>query len=66
MTQAQIGSAVRCSQALIHAIKKRERGGRLSYGVGERLIALWRERCASGDPAATFPTRPVGSQEEAA
>jgi len=55
LTQVQIAQAAGCLQSTVSALSRGEHGGRVSFGVGAKLIDLWRERCAGGDSNAQPP-----------
>lgn len=45
LTQQELASMARCSQSLISALVRGERGARLSFEIGNRLINLHKRRC---------------------
>lgn len=47
LTQQELASLVPCSQSLISALLRGERGSRLSFQVGQGLVAIHRERCSN-------------------
>jgi predicted transcriptional regulator len=46
LTQQELASLVPCSQSLISALLRGERGSRLSFQVGQGLMDIHRKRCA--------------------
>ncbi|MBR7747431.1 helix-turn-helix domain-containing protein [Undibacterium baiyunense] len=46
LTQQELASMAKCSQSLISALLRGERGTRLSFEIGNRLIRLHKRRCA--------------------
>lgn len=55
LTQAQIAAAIGVTQPTISDIERGEHGGRIAFATGVKLLDLWREKCAGGDPNATPP-----------
>lgn len=56
LTQAQIAGLIGVTQPTISDIERGAHQGRITFITGSRLIELWREKCAGGDPNAIPPS----------
>lgn len=45
LKQHELATLIPCSQSLISALLRGERGSRLSFQIGKRLVALHKSRC---------------------
>lgn len=45
LTQQELADMVPCSQSLISALLRGERGARLSFQIGQSLLAIHKRRC---------------------
>jgi predicted transcriptional regulator len=50
LKQHELADLIPCSQSLISALLRGERGSRLSFQIGQRLLALHKRRCTKRKP----------------
>ena len=51
LTQQELAEKVPCSQSLISALIRGERGTRLSFQIGQSLLKIHKQRCKKKAPA---------------
>lgn len=65
LSQADIARVIGVTQPTVSDISRGEHGGRIAFHIGAKLVELWRERCAGGDPSAAPPSIPEPAKDAA-